>query len=40
MKHMGWSYDQLMLCPEHYVAVISEEAQREHAERTAAARAR
>jgi hypothetical protein len=29
MRYMRWSYDQLMQCPEPYLAVIGEEAKRE-----------
>ena len=28
MRFMNWSYDQLMVCPDGYMPVISEEAQR------------
>jgi hypothetical protein len=33
MRHMRWGYRQLMECPVHYIAIISEEAQREAAQR-------
>jgi len=29
MRYMGWSYDQLLACPAHYIAVIAEISQRE-----------
>lgn len=29
MRHMGWSYDQLMACPASYVRIIADEAARE-----------
>lgn len=27
MRHMGWSYDQLMACPDDYLLVIAQEAE-------------
>jgi hypothetical protein len=32
MKYMGWSYDQLMLCPEGYLRCIVEYAEGERRE--------
>lgn len=32
MKYMGWSYDQLMTCPEPYVSGIVDFAEEERAE--------
>jgi hypothetical protein len=40
MRYMRWSYDQLMQCPESYLAVIGEEAKREADARREASRSR
>lgn len=38
MRHMRWSYDQLMHCPEDYLDVIGEESRREAQQARAARR--
>jgi hypothetical protein len=38
MRYMRWSYQQLMACPEDYVAVIAEDSRRVAAERERATR--
>ena len=40
MRHMNWSYDQLLNCPVDYLDIISEEAEREAYARRAAERHR
>lgn len=37
MRHMGWDYAQLLVCPDDYVPVIVDEQKREQAEARAAA---
>lgn len=31
MCYMGWSYDQLLACPDDYIEIIVERAEREQA---------
>lgn len=38
MKYMGWSYDQLCLCPDHYIPAIHRYVEREKAEHEEAQR--
>jgi hypothetical protein len=40
MRHMGWSYADLMVCPVDYVAVIVELAEQDERAREADRRAR
>jgi hypothetical protein len=38
MKYMGWSYDQLCQCPEHYLPAIYRHLDREKSEQEEAQR--